>query len=974
MEQEAWTRVEELFQAARAQPPDQRPAFLARSCSGDPELRSEVESLLRAAEDSLLEGSPLSSIEKPSPWLASGSQVGHFEIVGALARGGMGDVYRARDVRLGREVALKILPPVFVEDSGRVARFRHEARAASSLNHPNIVSVFDAGSSDGVFWIASELIEGETLADCIGRGRVPLRKLSDIACQIAAGLTAAHAVGVIHRDLKPANLMLTRDGRVKILDFGLAKQANQPLERATPLPQNETRTLPGIAMGTPGYMSPEQVRGEPADARSDLFSFGAILYEMASGRRAFQGDSSIAVMNAILKLEPIDLPPDVPAALDRIIRRCLEKEPARRFQSASDLGFSLETTLAAPSGAVSAQPRRWRPIAAGFLACALLAAGAYWLRGYFRREAPVEFTNLRQITFDEGLTADPAISPDGKFVAFASDRAGSGNLDIWVKQVDGGDPVQLTNDPASEYDPAFAPDGARIAFRSDRDGGGIYMMPALGGEASLLVPRAWRPRFSPDGKFLLYLTGLPIQRIGLSSAGNQIFVMPLGGGAPVELSRGCSIVTNTPIWSPDGRRVLFPAMCGSGRWDIWAADVNGGLQATHWREYLARFSAPEAWYAGGGLAGWLDHPLRLLVIARAGSANFLQAVPALADGSPGAGRPERITFGTGAETQASVAASGPIAVGSLAYEAHIWGIGVDDSGHAIGSARQLTSELPGEIEPVISEDGRHLVFLSSKLTPPQVYGKDLASGRVRRLSQDTAWVKMAPAIGLGGSEVVYLDLSSAATAIYSVPFAGGVPQKFSIAARTHSSPSDWGRDGKALLLMHDPESASGHFSVHAVNTATGQISPLIEDQAHDVFEAHFSPDARWVTFTVVANGNSRVFAAPFRWAPIPVSEWQPITGDTAWSDKPRFSNDGRSILFSSDRDGFRCIWAQRLSPDMRPSGDPFAVFHSHGSRLSIGNGPLSDQGMSVGKGLLVFDQTDLRGNIWLLADSPHGSQ
>ncbi|MBV8904176.1 MAG: serine/threonine protein kinase, partial [Acidobacteriia bacterium] len=336
MPNDTWSRVEELFQAARAQPPEERAEFLSHACSGDSGLRSEVESLLLVADDSFLDGSPLSSVENVSPSLAPEQRLGHFEIIRLLAHGGMGDVYRARDIRLAREVALKVLPPAFSQDRSRLARFEQEARAASALNHPNIISLFDTGSSDGVFWIATELVEGETLSEVIGRGPVPVSRLIGIACQIAAGLAAAHGAGVIHRDLKPANLMLTRDGRVKILDFGLAKHigrrnaaahGNENGGQERSQLQTQSMTLPGLALGTPGYMSPEQVRGEPVDVRSDLFSLGAILYEMAAGRRAFPGDSSVAVMNAILKDEPLDLPLDANPLLARIVRRCLEKEP-----------------------------------------------------------------------------------------------------------------------------------------------------------------------------------------------------------------------------------------------------------------------------------------------------------------------------------------------------------------------------------------------------------------------------------------------------------------------------------------------------------------------------------------------------------------------------------------------------------------------------------------------------------------------
>jgi eukaryotic-like serine/threonine-protein kinase len=965
MPSDAWNRIEELFQAAHAQPPEARAEFLARSCPGDPELRAEVESLLQAAGDSFLDGSPLSSIGEASQSLAPGSKVGHFEIVETLGRGGMGDVYRARDLRLGRQVALKILPPVFAEDPGRVGRFRHEARAASALNHPNIVSVFDTGSSDGLFWIASELVQGETLADLIARGLLPTRKLVDLACQIAGGLAAAHAVGVIHRDLKPANLMLTHEGHVKILDFGLAKQTGQARDQRIPSEQTKSMTQPGMAMGTPGYMSPEQVRGEPSDARSDLFSLGAILYEMAAGRRAFQGDSSIAVMNAILKDEPVDLPAAVPPVLDRIIRRCLEKDPAHRFQSASDLRFALEMSAAAATTAPVQSQTRWRRVAIALLAAGVLAAGSvYWTTSRVRPEAPTELGTLRQITFDHGLTTDPAISPDGKLLAFASDRAGAGNLDIWVKQIDGGDPVPLTKDPANEYDPAFSPDGARIAFHSDRDGGGIYIMPALGGEASLLVRGAWRPRFSPDGTYLLYVTGVPPERAGSESADNHIFVIPLTGGPPVELSKGCSVVTNAPLWSPDGRRVLFPAMCG-GKTNAWVNDVSGAdLQPTGWGDYGVRFHLKEEWQVESGLEGWLDHPLRLVVHARAGAADFLLAAPASPDGMNGVGPPEKVTFGTGAETQASIASTGRVAIGSLAYEAHIWGLPMDDSGRPAGSARQLTAEFPREVGPVLSESGRHLLFFSSKSIPPQLYGKDLDTGAVRRLSQDNSWVKTEAGIDRAGSEVLYLDESR--RSVFFVPFSGGVPQVLPL-SRSNLAVYDWASERNALLAIQFPDSpGAGRFSIDAANLGTGQVVPLIQDPNHDVFEPHFSPDARWVTFTVADNGESRIFIARFRWAAIPKSDWQAITTDTSWNDKPRFSVDGRSLLFTSNRDGFRCIWLQRLTPDMHPEGDPIPVFHSHGLQLSIGNGPLGAQSMSIGKGWLVFDQTELKGNIWML--------
>src|SRR5271169_2782118 len=296
--------------------------------------------------------------------LSAGTRLGPHQVLAPIGAGGMGEVYRARDSRLGREVALKILPATFASDSDRVRRFEQEGRAAAALNHPNIVVIYDAGSEGGVFYVATELLEGETLRERLSNSALPVRKAIDYAVQIARGLAAAHAKGITHRDLKPENLFLTKDGLVKILDFGLAKHAamksagTHPSELAT----QPIETDPGKVLGTVGYMSPEQVRGQVADARSDLFSLGVVLYEMVSGKRAFTGESGVEVMSAILKQEPPDLDAALPPVLDRMIRRCLEKKPEERFESARDLAFALESisgTTTSGTQRIAKPPRRY---------------------------------------------------------------------------------------------------------------------------------------------------------------------------------------------------------------------------------------------------------------------------------------------------------------------------------------------------------------------------------------------------------------------------------------------------------------------------------------------------------------------------------------------------------------------------------------------------------------------------------------
>src|SRR5580658_2606960 len=282
--------------------------------------------------------------------LSPGTQLGPYEIQSLLGAGGMGEVYRARDSRLNRIVALKILPSQVAVDAGRRARFEQEARAASALNHPNILSVYDIGEQDGLAYIVSELIEGESLRESLRRGPLPVSRLLDIASQVAAALAAAHSAGIVHRDIKPENIMITRDGRAKILDFGLAKQASTVAAGADET-RTVTRTSPGSVIGTAAYMSPEQIRGEAVDYRSDIFSFGLVLYECITGKQPFERATSVEVMTAILREDPAELPESVSPALRQIVWHCLEKEPDHRFQSARDLVFALRTVSAAPSRA-----------------------------------------------------------------------------------------------------------------------------------------------------------------------------------------------------------------------------------------------------------------------------------------------------------------------------------------------------------------------------------------------------------------------------------------------------------------------------------------------------------------------------------------------------------------------------------------------------------------------------------------------
>lgn len=354
----------------------------------------------------------------------SGTKIGPYEIQASLGAGGMGEVYRARDTRLGRDVAVKVLPAALSKDNDRLRRFETEARAVAALNHPNILSIHDIGTHEGTPYLVSECLEGQTLRQELSGGALPLRRAVEYGTEIAQGLAAAHDKGIVHRDLKPENIFITRDGRVKILDFGLAKLARPADEGAT---IDAEPTSAGMLLGTVGYMAPEQVKGEAADARSDIFALGAILYEMLSGVRAFRRDTSAETMTAILKEDPPELSQtgkQISPAVDRIVRRCLEKKPLQRFQSARDLAFNLEgvsgisststsTAVAAPAGT----SKRLVPVAVGAILLVLVAAGS-WVLG--QRAGATSPPSYHQLTFERGLVYAARFAADGRSIYYSA--------------------------------------------------------------------------------------------------------------------------------------------------------------------------------------------------------------------------------------------------------------------------------------------------------------------------------------------------------------------------------------------------------------------------------------------------------------------------------------------------------------------------------------------------------------------------
>ena len=464
MTPERWQQIKVVLEGALDLPAEERSGFVAKLCSDD-DLRREVESLLALGDQhvrtSLLQLQPGVESVCGHAYLTSGAVLGEYEVQSLLGSGGMGEVYRAHDRRLRRDVAIKVLPRFVSSDSDRLRRFEQEAQAAAALNHPNILAVHQLGTYEGAPYLVSELLDGQTLRQQLQRGRLPVRRAIDYSVQIARGLAAAHEKGITHRDLKPENLFVTKDGRVKILDFGLAKLTRSDNTSSHSAPTLSSETDPGVVMGTVGYMAPEQVRGQTADQRADIFAFGTILYEELTGQRAFRKPTPVETMNAILNEEPASLSslaPSMPIALQRIVQRCLEKGPEQRFQSAYDLAFALEALSdsgASPARARSPmlRSRRWMYIAAGATAiAALLVFG-----GWHPKNTATQSTRWVQLTNFPDSVTQPALSPDGHMLTFVrgvSTFAGPG--EIYIKMLPSGQPVQLTNDNLSKMGPVFS--------------------------------------------------------------------------------------------------------------------------------------------------------------------------------------------------------------------------------------------------------------------------------------------------------------------------------------------------------------------------------------------------------------------------------------------------------------------------------------------------------------------------------------
>jgi eukaryotic-like serine/threonine-protein kinase len=895
-----------------------------------------------------------------------GQAFSHYRIKEKLGEGGMGVVYRAEDSLLNRPVAVKALPAAATSDPERRQRFLHEARTASSLNHPNIVTIHDICQFDGSDLIVMEYVPGKTLGEIIGHKGLKVNDALKIAVQIADALAAAHGAGIVHRDLKPGNIIITGQGRVKVLDFGLAKlTGGMPgsVDNTETVVMGEPRTMDGVLVGTVAYMSPEQAEGKPVDSRSDVFAFGAVLYEMVTGRNAFQGGSTASTLAAILREQPKPaalVAEQVPREFEKIIARCLRKDPARRYQCMEDVKLALEELKEeseSPTAAPSATPRRtripvWTRIAAGVLLTVVAAlAGWWWARRSASLSGPQTGPVLTQVTFDVGLTGDPALSPDGRMLAHASDRSGEEHLDIWVQQLAGGEPLRLTRDAGDDSQPAFSPDGTTIVYRSERDGGGLYTVPTLGGQPRFLARQGRFPRYSPDGKLISFWIGNPTGSVGTRGA-SRLFVVPAGGGEPRQVAT--EFHAAFPAEWADSKHLVFGGLIAKGSEflrDVWVLPVNGGeAVATALTQSLEK----------QGVQANIFQPLtrrdeRRFVwpLVQANTFDLWEVTLSPAKWQyDGAAR--RLTAGTVHHMQPSIAGS-TLVFTAASHRLEIWATRIENNqGRVVGEPQQLTN-IGYAVMPELSADGRKLVYLAARSREIRLYVRNLDDGKETLLAGPAELHKAV--ISVDGAKVAYRERREDKWLTYSIPAAGGVPERI---CDDCGQLLQWSRDGAQLLhTFQNPT------TIRVLDTHTGAKNVIVRHKQNSLWQGQLSPDGRWIAFLAAEPDQDKcVFLAPFR-PEVPESEWIPITGFTGENDKPRWAPDGNVVYFTSDRDGWRCIWAQRLNPaTKRPAGEPYGVFHAHSTRRSLGMVGIGSLEISVAAGRLAFVMGEVSANVW----------
>jgi eukaryotic-like serine/threonine-protein kinase len=866
MDPERWAKIDRLFDEAIDRSPESRADFLADACAGDEELRREVQSLLDAHSNSASFLSTL-ALDMAARQLAGetrtsliGKQLGSYQVIAVLGIGGMGEVYLARDERLQRKLALKLLPQHFTRIADRVRRFEREARAASALNHPNIITIYEIGEIAGTYFIAAEYVEGQTLRQLIERGSLRVKEAIGICSQIADALDAAHEAGLVHRDIKPENIMVRPDGYVKVLDFGLVKLTEPGLLEQQPDPRDPHRTNPGTVLGTVAYMSPEQASGIEVDHRSDIFSLGVLMYELLTGVLPFKGVTTASTLDAITSHQPVALTSinrDASPELERIVNRALEKERELRYQTAGDFRAELKRlqreldSASVKSGDVAARPNATKASGvmlskpALMVAAALLmvAVGALvWMWRQARKPEPSPWLTARstQVTDCPLEESFPSLSPDGNTMVYA--RRGNGNWDIFSHRLGGFNPQNLSESfSGDDTQPAFSPAGDYIAFRSERDGGGIFVMGASGESVRRLSDKgpAFHPAWSPDNQQVIYTEENIRDPRNRQVTPRRLWVVNI---KTLEKRLISTEDVAQPQWSPGGHRIAYWASNQSSQRDLWTMTPKGDQvvqltndAATDWNPLWS----PDGKYL-------------YFVSDRSGGMQ-------------------------------------------------LWRIAIDEpSGRALSTPELVPTPSAFSQHISLSRDGKRLVFVNLNLKR-NLYRVEVDLKREKIVGQSeaqTQWSRQGTDLDLSpdGENIVYTTVSDSREdlAIFSNN-SSSEPRRL-----TDDEFKDrggrWSPDGKHIAFY---STRSGNFEIWLINADGTGLRRLTETGNNKAFTPLWSPDGKRLSFTS-NNGEAWILDVDKAWG-----EQRPQKLNSERDPPLQFwpgawSSDGRRLLGWSD--------------------------------------------------------------------------